>query len=237
MPYLLFNGTLNQLVLGLQAYFWVILALGIATIASFAAWYILFWLPLKPLHGHFTAHVRREFNAFVFNYYLKFILKSEKEAKLLYDETIREARLAQVDWEESPSGRMGRVQTDLIFDANRWTEIGSPARNEIDKVVQVWNEQQTGKDEIHTLLKFSKYLQEGKITCPIDKTVTVPWLRMRAAIFTPKTTGKWQGYIGQLAELLKKSDKTDFTMYGVYILIFCGLICGMMIVTRAMHLI
>ena len=237
MPFLLFNGALNQLVFGLQLYFWVMLALFIGVVASYAAWYVLFWQPLKPLHGHFFAHVRKEFNAFVFNFYLKFVLKSEKEAKLLYNETIKEARLAQPDWEESPSGRMGRVQTDLIFDAHRWTEIGSPARNEIDKVVEVWNEAEKGKDEIHTLIKFSRYLQEGKIACPIDKTITVPWLRIRAAIFTPKTTGKWQGYIGQLAERLKKDQKSEFMMYGIYVLIFCALICVMMIGTKALHLI
>lgn len=240
MAYLLFDGVFNKAVMGLPLYDWINFALFMLIIITFFAWYFLFWMPLKPLHGLYEAHIKKQFVAFVFDYNLKFVLKSEKNAKLLYDESISAANKAQPDWDNAPSGRIGKVQTDLIFDGDRWTDIGSPARREIDACVQVWNEAQEykserEKDEIHTLIKFARYLHEGKISCNIRKEIIVPWIRIKSSLVV-KSRGQWAGYIRQLANDMQAVDKSDYTMFGVYILVFCGFVCIMLVLTKVLHL-
>jgi hypothetical protein len=240
MSYLLFDGVFNKAAMGLPIYIWILLILLLFAVFSCVLWYVLFWMPLKPLHGLFEAYMKKQFVAFVFDYNLKFILKSERNAKLLYDESIGAAKKAQPDWDDAPSGRIGKVQTDLIFDGDRWTEIGSPARKEIDACVQVWNEAQEykterEKDEIHTLIKFARYLHEGKVACNIRKEIIVPWIRIKSSLVT-KSRGQWAGYIRQLANDMQAVDKSDYTMFGVYILVFCGFICIALILTKVLHL-
>ena len=139
MPVLLFGGVLNTLALGLQVYYWIILALAIVAVGSYVGWHFLFWEPIFPLHGIFYAHIRKEQAAFVFDTNLNFVLKSEKKAKLIFNETAVQAKKAQKVWDYSPSGMIGRVTTDIIFDNDRWTELDSPARQEIDKTVTICN--------------------------------------------------------------------------------------------------
>jgi len=236
MPVLLFGGVMNTLILQIQLYFWIILALGIAAVGSYVGWYFLFWQPISPLHGIFYAHIRKEQACFVFDNNLNFVLKSEKKGKLIFNETAAAAKKAQKVWDYSPSGMIGKVTTDLIFDGDRWTELDSPARQEIDKTVTVWNEAHPGTDEIHTLLRFGALLQSGMITCPIDSTVTVPWLRIRSA-FAPKSMGAFAGYTRQIAKLSESKKQEDINHHAIWILVFCGAICLMMIAVKALHII
>jgi hypothetical protein len=236
MPVLLFGGVLNTLALGLQVYYWIILALAIAAVGSYVGWHVLFWSPLKPLWGLFYAAIRHEQVAFTFDSNLNFVLKSEKKAKLIFNETPEQAKKAQKVWDYSPSGMIGKTTADLILDADRWTELDSPARQEIDKAVTIWNEAHPGTDEIHTLLRFGALLQAGMITCPIDSTITVPWLRIRSA-FSPKSMGAFAGYTRQLAKLSEQTKQEDLNKYGIYILVFSLLICIMMIGVKVLKLI
>lgn len=203
-------------------------------VGSYFCWYYLFWLPLAPLHGIFFAHIRKESVAFIFDQNLNFILKSEKKAKLIFDETVEEAKKAQKKWSHAPSGIVGRVSADLLFDADRWTEVDSPTRQEIDKAVVLWNETNP-EDEIHTLIRFGELLQDGKIQCPVDKVYVVPWLRVRSAMI-PKTIGAFAGYCRQLQELLNQEVTTNLNNYGIIVLICCMLICGGMFAFKALKL-
>lgn len=235
MPVLLFGGVLNTLVLGIQIYYWLILVFGIAAVGSYVGWYVLFWSPLKPLWGLFYAAIRHEQVAFTFDSNLNFVLKSEKKAKLIFNETPEQAKKAQKVWDYSPSGMIGKTTADLILDADRWTELDSPARQEIDKAVTIWNEAHPGTDEIHTLLRFGALLQSGMITCPIDSTITVPWLRIRSA-FAPKSMGAFGGYCRQIAKLSESKKQEDINQYAIWILVFSGAICLMLIAVKALHL-
>ena len=238
MPYLFFGGMMNTLVLGIQMYLWIMLLGILGIVITNVAFYVFFWAPLKPLHGLFTSYQRKENAAFTFDENLNFVLKSEKKAKLLYDETIAEAKKAQPDWEQSAAGLIGRVSTELIFDPYGWTDVTSEARKEIDNTVEIWNASHTdGKDTIHTLLKFSRLLHEGAITAPIDKNFRVSWLRIYSAFPQLRLKSAWAGYLRQLAQQLLDDKKKDFTNMGIYLLLFCGIVDTMLIATGALGLI
>ena len=235
MAVLLFGGVANTLFLGLQLYIWIILFMGIALVGSYFAWYFLFWLPLQPFWGLFHARMRKESAAFTFDKNLDFVLKSEKKAKLIFDETVIEAKKVQKVWDHSPSGIMGVTSVDLIFDAyGEWVDINSPVRQEIDKSVVLWNETNP-EDEIHTLLLFSRLLHEGKIQCPVDKDVIIPWLRIRAAM-TPKSIGNFAGYIRQLSETIGVESVQNLNNYGILILVACGGVCCLMFASKWLKL-
>ena len=234
MAVLLFGGVMNTLILQLQLYIWCILAMFLMLVGSYFGWYFLFWEKLRPLWGLFHAHMRKESAAFTFDKNLNFVLKSEKKAKLIFDETVGEAKKAQKVWDHSPSGMIGRVQTDLIFDEGEWTDVSSPNRQEIDKAVVMWNETNP-EDEIHTLIMFGHLLQTGKIQCPIDKDIVIPWLRIRAAM-TPKSIGNFAGYIRQLSETIGVESVQNLNNYGILILVACGLISVSMFAFKALKL-
>lgn len=162
MQYLLFDGLLNQTFLGLPFYIWVILALFLVSVTTYCLWLFFFWLPLKPVHGHFISHISHINSALVFDDTLKFDMRSEKKAKLIFDESIAASREQQRDWDYAPSGLIGRVQNDLIFDGGKWTDLKSPVRAEIERIAETHNEGNPN-DEIHTLDKFYRYAIAGKL--------------------------------------------------------------------------
>ncbi len=239
MNYLLFDGALNNTFLGLQLYFWLILALVIFTAGSYAVWYFFFWMPLTPLHGHFKAHLYKIGSAFLFNENLHFLLKSEKKAKLIFDETIAEAKEAQRDWDYAPSGLIGKVLTDLIFDGARWTDPTSREREEIERIAMLWNDMNES-DQVHTLGKFQRYLAEGKFAGMgvaefLKPTYTVSWLRIDKAIPRDHIQPMWDGYLRQAAE--READEADGSMtnYAYIILIMSALICIGMLAYKFVH--
>ncbi len=238
MPYLFFGGAMNQMVMGIQMYFWLMLIGILGIVISNVVFYVFFWAPLKPLHGLFTSYQRKENAAFTFDEHLNFVLKSEKKAKLIYNETIAEAKKAQPDWETSPSGLIGRVSTELIFDPFGWTDVTSEARKAIDNSVEIYNEaHQDGKDSIHTLLKFSRLLHDGAVSVPIEKNFRVSWLRIYSAFPQLRLKSAWAGYLRQLAQQLLDDKKSDFSNMGLWLLAFCALVDVMLMATGALGLI
>lgn len=237
MPqFLLFGGALNNTFFGLQIYFWVILAMFLITCISYAVWYFFFWMPLKPLHGHFKAHTGGINSAFVFDEHLNFDLRSEKRAKLIFDMTVKEAKERQRDWYTAPSGLIGRVLTDLIFDGGRWARMDSSEREEIERVAQLWNESNPD-DEVLTLIKFHKYLTEGrfeKMGIPVNlkPTYTVSWLRIDKAIPQGRKQSSWDGYLRQLAKKINEGETTDYNMYAYIILGMTAMICAGMLLLK-----
>jgi len=88
------------------------------------------------------------------------------------------------EWEESPSVSIGGSDTDIILDADRWTVRGSPQNKAIVAYCEAWNDTYP-EDQIHSFMKFQKYLLNGKIdqastpslAC-IHPQVLVSWTRI-----------------------------------------------------------
>lgn len=224
--FLLFNGALNGAVLGLPAYIWIMLFVGLLLAASNAVWYFFFWMPLKPVHGHFTSHIHKTNSALTFNENLDFMMRSEKKAKLIFDMKVADAKKEQKDWEVAPSGLIGRVLNDLIFDGGGWLNLESPVRAEIERVAATHNEANPD-DPVLTLGKFHKYLCAGMFgECPtILRTYRVDWKRIDFAIPEKHIQPMWDGYLGQLARKMEGSDTEDFRNYGYIMLAVSALIC------------
>lgn len=208
--YLLFDGIFNTQYFGLQAYFWVMLAMFLVIAATNAIWYFFFWLPLTPVHGHFRAHVNHVNSAFTFNENLLFNLVSEKSAKLIFDMKVKDAKEAEKDWEIAPCGLIGRVQNDLVFDGGRWTDLTSPVRKNIERVAELWNEANPD-DQVVSLGKFHRYLVARKFdgipgVSEIPAKITVEWKRIDMAMPEDHEQPQWDGYLGQLAH---KEDETN----------------------------
>jgi len=229
--YLLFDGVLNTQYLGLQAYLWLMLAMFIVGIFSYAIWYFFFWMPLDAVKGHFTSHIYKTNSAFTFDENLRFNLSSEKKSKLIFDMTVKEAKELQKDWDVAPCGLIGRVLNDLIFDGGQWTKLDSPVRAKIEEVAAVYNDGNPD-DQIMTLGKFWKRLNEGKLgpQPDIPQYYTVPWKRIDMAIPRDHIQPMWDGYLRQLAREKEADTAGEYTMYGYLIIGVSGLICIAMLV-------
>lgn len=224
---------MNTLFLGLQAYIWLMLALFILGVGTNVVWYFFFWSPLKPVHGHFAAHISHINSAFTFDENLRFSLHSEKRAKLIFDTTIKTAKTLQKDWDVAPCGLIGRVLNDLIFDGGKWLDLESPVRAEIERVAAVYNEANPD-DQIMTLGKFWKRLAAGSLgeQPDIPKYYVVPWKRIDLAIPKDHIQPMWDGYLRQLARQKDNDANAEYGMYGYIILGVSGLICLGMIAVK-----
>lgn len=232
--YLLFDGALNQTFLGLPAYLWIMVALVIIAAGSEVVWQFFFWVPLKPVQGHFTAHLKKINSAFTFTEHLVFNMVSEKYAKLIFDTTIKEAKEVQKDWDFAPSGLIGRVLSDLVFDGGGWTNLNSPVRRTIERVAGMYNDTNPD-DQVLTLGKFHKYLVDGKFNgIPGVETITatyrVPWNRIDMAIPEDHDPHLWDGYLGQFAHKQNEETNSPNWTLAYAILILSGIICVGMII-------
>lgn len=226
MQYLLFDGILNNGVLGIPIYGWMMLAFFLIAVFSYAIWYFFFWIPLAPLHGHFKAHVSKTNSAFVFDQNNNFKMVSEKKAKLIYDIKTVEAKKLQKDWDVAPSGLIGRVLTDLIFDGGGWTNLESAVRSEIERLASVYNEMNPD-DMVMTLSKFYRKASEGALgECKnIKLTYLVSWLRIDSAFPKDHNQPQWGGYLDQLAIKLENAQKEDMNTYCYLILALSAVVC------------
>lgn len=234
--YLLFGGALNTVFLGLPAYLWLMLALVLVIGATFVIWFFFFWEPLKPVHGHFTAHLHKINSALTFDEHLNFVMISEKKAKLIFDASIKEAKELQKDWDYAPSGLIGKVLCDLVFSANDWTRIGSPTRLAIERVASVYNDTHED-DRVMTLDKFHKYLVGHKFDgiegiSEIKPYYTVNWRRIDFAIPEDHIQPMWDGYLRQLARMIDEDMNASSVTYGYIILGGSILICLGMLAIR-----
>lgn len=235
--YLLFDGALNTAILGLPAYIWIILLFVILIAFSNAIWYFFFWHPLKAVQGHFRAHLYHINSALTFTENLVMRMVSEKNAKLIFDMPVKDAKEEQKDWEYAPSGLIGRVLNDLIFDGGRWTDTTSPVRALIEQVAGKYNDMNPD-DQVLSLDKFHRYLVAGKFNgiegvSDIKPWYRVPWKRIDMAFPEDHEQPMWDGYLRQLARQKDNDQNADYTMYGYLILGISALICiGMIVSTK-----
>lgn len=229
--YLLFDGALNRTFLGLQFYFWVMLALFILAVGSYCIWYFFFWMPLEPVQGHFTAHIKKINSALTFDENLNFVMQSEKKAKLIFDISVTEAKKLQKDWDYAPSGLIGKVLCDLIFASNDWLKLGSPTRLAIERVAAIYNEANPD-DMVMTLGKFHKRLAEGKFNgidgvSDIKLDFDVPWRRIDFAIPENHIQPMWDGYLGQFANQIHEDTNSGPSPMIGYLIIAGGVVVSL----------
>lgn len=254
VPYPFLGGMFNTLLLfDVQAYIWLLLGLVVVTVINEGLWRITFWNPMTPWLGLWYAYIRRTNAAFVFDLKLNWDLVSEGGAKLIFnkenydlitgrfnrfrmwlfqsDFSVQVAKKLQGDWEEAPLVTIGTKPTDLIFDAYHWTDKDSREREMIARCVEAYNE--SGPDQIHSLVKFMDLALNKKITCPnLRLTIKIPWTRIDASYSTERQDAAWAGFLAQLAKDMIDKPRNDLNKLAIVLLIFSGFICVSMIVMK-----
>ena len=130
------------------------------------------------------------------------------------------------DWEQSAAVICAGVPVEIILDMGRWTVQNSPQHRAIENYCRFWN-QQYPNDQIHSYMKFQKYLMSGKLqkVYPVPEIIrisdTVPWQRIDAAFPLNFDPNEYAGKIRQMAVDIENESKSPFNKYAIYILAGC----------------
>jgi hypothetical protein len=239
MPGLFLGGIFNQVFLGIPYFAWVLLALVLIAIIVQFLWWFFYVLKMKPYFGLFWSTLYKTGASFIFNENMHFELITDRSAKVIFNESITEAQLAEKDSTMAPSAIIGTVHTDLIFDPDRWTFPGSPARNIIDATTLEWNAHNKD-DEIHTLVKFGRYLIDDKFedagidVSGLKKWYTVPWARVDMMYPVKREESGWAGFLMQLASQIVDLQRESLNKYGWMIIILAGVVCFMLFLNHVL---
>jgi hypothetical protein len=229
---LLFNGALNTLVLGFPGYIWALFVLGILLVFTNAFHWLLFWNPLKALHGLWLATWGKTDAALIIDFDNYMTLVSEAKAKLIFENAdIKEAKKNEDGWKSTVSGQMGTIGTDIIIDLGKWTNPSTEERYLIQECADTWNLQHPD-DQILSFGKFMKYCEDGYIECAIPTFVNIDWLRIESAFPKQRNTALYAGYIRQLSEKMDKLEKSKLDNVAIYILIVAGIVSVLMVVGK-----
>jgi len=213
----LFNGIFNTLVLGLPMWVYVILVIGILTCFTNAYWWFMFWSPLKPLHGLWKAIWTGMDAVLLSDENMTLKLTSEARAKLIFNESIEEARKNEKDWRDITSGQIGVVGTDIILDFEKWNVPDTNTRYAIEEAADAWNMEHP-EDQIHSFAKFQDYCEQKKIYVDIPTMTYVDWIRIESSFPKKRNTAAYAGYIRQLAEKLDKEERSKMNDMALYLI-------------------
>lgn len=209
-----FGGLFNKEILGLAVYHYIITAMILLGMLVFAAWYFFFWWRLTPYHGVFWAHIRKAGVSFVFDELMHFDLITDRSAKVIFDETFKEAQEAENDKTEARAASLGKVAGDFIFDPDKWTFPNTPQHKCIENIAERWNFKNQN-DQVRTLIKFARYLDEGKFDEDpenkedldgLKRKYFVPWSRIKM-MYSMSEEADFFGFIMSLANKIREKNQ------------------------------
>jgi hypothetical protein len=108
---------------------------------------------------------------------------------------------------------IGPVEASLIIDSQDWLYPDNAQKREIKRVVDMWNEANPN-DEIFSIAKFQKYLQDGHFDDVINhslikKYTTIPWQRLNQALPSFEKTSDSLGFdLTRAREMDEKHEKS-----------------------------
>jgi hypothetical protein len=231
MPYIIyFNGLFNKEFFGLAVYHYMIVLLIVMGALAAALWYFFFWFRLKPYHGVFWAHLRKTGVSFPFDDNMHFDLITDRSAKVIFNETFKEAQEAEGNKIETRAATIGKVAADFIFDPDKWTYPNSPQHVIIENVAERHNLADPS-DQVRTLPKFSLYLQEGKFNdetsveelAGLKRVYLVPWSRIKM-MYSMSEESDFFGFIMSLAAAIKERNESSLNKYWWVLVIMFGFI-------------
>jgi hypothetical protein len=230
---LLFNGAFNTLILGIPGWVWVGLILGLLAVFTNAYWYFLFWSPLRPLHGLWKANWNKIDASLLSDIDMNLKLVSEARAKVIFNESIDDAKKNEKDWKDITSGQIGVTGTDIILDLGKWTVHDTNERYMIEEAADNWNMEHPD-DQVHSFYKFMRYCEEGKISIELPTLMVVPWIRIESSFpdFKKRNPALYAGYIRQLSEKMDKDEKAKFDSMALYILIGSVLVSALFVIGK-----
>ena len=226
---LFFGGVLNRVFLGIPYYVWAILAMTLFTLILFGGWYFLVWMKLKPYHGQFWATLKKTGASFVFDENMHFDFITDRSSKVIFSESFKDAQEAEDDRTQAPTATLGKVRCDFVFDPDKWTYPNSQQHQIIEDIAEKWNEIHPD-DQIRTLVKFSRYMDEGRFDehyaeelSHLKRSYLVPWSRIKMMYREREESGVF-GFIMSLAAMIEKAENESMNKYAMVLLGFFGLL-------------
>ena len=213
----IFNGMFNTVMLGLPTYWWAIILGFLLLGMSNLMWYNLFWKPLAPFHGLYKAYTTQKDAAFLGNLNNSLKLVSEQEAKVIFNESIDEAKKGERDWADTISGQIGVVGTDIILDTDNWTKRTTDEHYRIEELADAWNIEHPD-DQVRSYSKFVRYIENGNIECDIPSFVVIDWTRIENALPRERLKSAFAGYVRQLAERMDDAELNKLNNVGMWML-------------------
>lgn len=130
------------------------------------------------------------------------------------------------EWERYPSVICGGVPVDIIVDGDNWTIRSSYQHKAIEKCAREWNEINPD-DQIHSYVKFQKYLMNGNVICDsIKYTSDVTWTRIDAGFPLDLEESDWAGKRRAMAEEQFDGDAISKNQMAKWILVIGPLVAA-----------
>jgi len=257
------GGLFNTPIFGIPIYAFLFPLFGIIFGIAYIFWVKMKWGMMTPFHGLWIAMNAGDEVVFKTDLHLNFVLKSEYGARVIFDRERYEsiavdnslrnrirkkfragdpavsiAKLLQGSWDSAPVVNIASVPASILLDANGWTKDDSQEHTAIAKECDIWNDMNP-EDQVHSLSKAWRYMNEGKIPTPIGVKlhVVIPWIRVDNAYPKSRNAASWGGFIRQIAENIQNgSYKTGFSMTwaGVAVFLVAIGISAMMFVMKIM---
>ena len=227
---LFFGGALNRTFLGIPYYGWVMVFLLIAELLVVSCWIFFFWWKLKPYHGLLWATLKKTGASMIFDYFMHFELITERSGKVIFAEPFKQAQEAENDRTEAPAASLGKVNIDFVFDIDKWTYPNSQAHRVIEDIAITHNDLHPD-DQVRTLIKFSRYLYDGKFDGPeyadytkqLRKYIYVPWSRIKM-MYKERDESDTFGFVISLAKTIEKMEQESLNKYAMIFLGFFGIL-------------
>ena len=250
---LFFGGILNRMFLNIPYYDWIMVAMILLGMAiGFLFWFLMWW-PNEPYQGYLWTAIGFKYSpvkgvipwaqykgiagmSFVFNENMHFDFITDRDSKVIFNQTFKEAQKDEGSNEEYPAATIGKVvSADFIFDPDKWTYPDSPQHGIIMDAVENY-ESIHEDDSIRTLPKFAQYLKNTYY--PTDDNAPrfkledvkglkheyiVPWARIRM-LYRMRNEGETFGFVGSLAKLISDIEKQNYTNIALVVFGSCILI-------------
>jgi hypothetical protein len=219
---LFLGGIFNKMFFGVPIFVWIMVFMLLLGIIGFALWFFFFWWKLKPYHGIFWAHLRKTGVSAVFDENMHFDWITDRSAKVIFAETFAQAQDAEDDHTEAPTATLGSVRGDFVFDPDKWTYPNSFQHKIIEDIAEKHNIQNPN-DQVRTLLKFARYMDEGRFNEYADDlqhlktSYIVPWSRIKMMYKDRDESGTF-GFVMTLAKTIEDIQNESMNKYALLIL-------------------
>jgi hypothetical protein len=230
LPPMLFGGIMNRTFFTIPLYLWLILALFLMIVLAGALWYFFVWWKLKPYHGVFWSTIKKTGASFVFDDNMAFDLITDRDSKVIFNETFKEAQAAENDNTKMPAATIGKVYVDFIFDPDKSTYPDSYTHKIIEIIAEKHN-LANPEDQVRTLVKFWRYVNEGRFDGEdyaeemehLKRTYTVPWARIQM-MYKDREESDSFGFVLTLAGIIKNIEQQTYNQYAIAPIILFGFI-------------
>lgn len=135
-----------------------------------------------------------------------------------------DCKIAQVlqgeEWDRYPVVNCGGIPVEVVVDTNHWCERRS-RQHKIVAVSARAHNKANPTDQVHTYIKYQRYLDNHKIEVPdgIKKDFLVPWKRIDLGLPINLENCEWSGKLAQMAKTKENKPGAEIHKYTLWLII------------------